>query len=106
MIGNYGISQDNTHRQHELIPVYHFRYRWVQKVMFKLLDKKYPILFTTHITYNDRVWIGGDASIISNTSFIISLIGHMVWVFTQIYLIVGQSIQNLRIEYITKFNGG
>ena len=34
MIGNYGISQDNTHRQHELIPVYHFRYRWVQKVMF------------------------------------------------------------------------
>tara|TARA_Y100000996_G_scaffold414887_1_gene407244 strand:+ start:2438 stop:2809 length:372 start_codon:yes stop_codon:yes gene_type:complete len=56
IIGNYGIAQDNTHRPHELVPVFYFRFRWVQKVMFKLLDKSYPILFTTFISYNDRVW--------------------------------------------------
>ncbi len=56
MIGNYGISKDNSHNINYLYPVYHFRYRWVQKLIFKYLDKQYPILFTTHITYNDRVW--------------------------------------------------
>ena len=56
MIGNYGISKDNSHNISYLYPVYHFRYRWVQKSIFKYLDKQYPILFTTHITYNDRVW--------------------------------------------------
>ena len=56
MIGNYGISKDNSHNISYLYPVYHFRYRWVQKLIFKYLDKQYPILFTTHISYNDRVW--------------------------------------------------
>ena len=28
MIGNYGISKDNSHNINYLYPVYHFRYRW------------------------------------------------------------------------------
>ena len=40
MIGNYGISKDNSHNINYLYPVYHFRYRWVQKLIFKYLACK------------------------------------------------------------------
>ena len=47
--------------------------------MFKLLDKKYPYFYNPHY-YNDRVWDRWRRFHNFNTSFIISLIGHMVWV--------------------------
>tara|TARA_B100000287_G_scaffold421285_1_gene461773 strand:- start:7669 stop:8010 length:342 start_codon:yes stop_codon:yes gene_type:complete len=55
-IGNFGIAKDNSHREDILEVAYHFRYQWVQELIYKLLDRKYPIQFQMSITYNDRVW--------------------------------------------------
>ena len=89
IIGNYGIAQDNTHRPHELVPVFYFRFRWVQKVMFKLLTKVIQFFLQLLLVITTEYGIGGEDTITSNTSFIISMTDLMEWAYTQRFHIGG-----------------